>query len=179
MARGQRSIYRDDFELLHEGMKRMATVQHWILIERPAELDPEAPPAPKLVTLETLGLAHLRPIPEPPEVMACETCVHRANATGDGPCVDCDLTFDGAESNYCAESDRPVRIDFVDDEPVEHDLSTAEELETFAAESAELDSSSAEAFEAAGFAAPGDDDEDDDDGSEAGEGNDSDTDSET
>lgn len=104
-------IYSDDFELLHEGMHRFAVVHRWTVIERPTEADPEAPPDPKLVTLETLGLGRLRPIPEPPEVMACETCIHRANATGDGPCVDCDLTFDGPESNYSAEGDSQAVLD--------------------------------------------------------------------
>ncbi|MFA5053733.1 MAG: hypothetical protein WC565_06730, partial [Parcubacteria group bacterium] len=98
MPIGHRRMYSDDFELLHEGMKRVARCFKWTIIERPTEVDPEAPPDPRIVTLEKLGLERLRPVPEPPEVMACETCVNRTNAPGDGPCVNCDLTFDGPES---------------------------------------------------------------------------------
>jgi len=124
-----RRIYRDDFELLHEGMQRCAKVHGWDIIERPPEVDPEAPPDPRILTLEKLGLERLRPVPEPPEVMACETCVNRSNATGDGPCLACDLTFDGPESNYCAESDTPVVLNADDGE-------ADQGLDAFAAQSA-------------------------------------------
>jgi len=65
MSLRQRRIYADDFELLHEGMKRLAKVNHWEVIDRPLEPAEEVPPDPRLVTLESLGLAHLRPVPEP------------------------------------------------------------------------------------------------------------------
>ena len=105
-----RSIYREDFELLHEGMQRMARVQRWQIIERPTEPDLDASPPPNLVTLESLGLGRLRPPPPEPEPpMACESCVNRNNPPGDGPCVNCDLTIDGPDSAYCAESDEPIK----------------------------------------------------------------------
>jgi len=122
-----RRIYQDDFDLLHEGMRRCAKLYRWEIIARPSEADPDAPPDSRIVTLEQLGLGHLRPVPEPPEVMACETCVNRTNAPGDGPCVNCDLTFDGPESNYCAEADSPVVLDAGEAE---------QELDAFAAQSA-------------------------------------------
>lgn len=157
-----RRIYRDDFDLLHEGMKRCAKVHGWELIERPTEVDPDAPLDPRIVTLEQLGLQRLRPVPEPPEVMACETCVNRSNAPGDGPCVNCDLTFDGPESNYCAESDAPVVLSADDGE-------ADQDLDTFAAQSA------------AGLPMSGtdeDEDEDDED-DEDDEAADTDTDTDT
>lgn len=100
-----RRIYRDEFELLHPGMQRFAGVHEWEVIERPTEVDPDEPPDPKLITLEVLGLERLRPIVESPETMACETCANRNNPAGSGPCVNCDLTVDGPDSNYVAETD--------------------------------------------------------------------------
>ncbi len=103
-----RRIYRDDYDLLHEGMQRFAAAKDWQVIERPAEPNPDEPPDPKLVTLEMLGLERLRPVPQPPEVMACETCANRHNPPGSGPCVNCDLTVDGPDSNYTAETDEAL-----------------------------------------------------------------------
>jgi hypothetical protein len=62
--------------------------------------------------------------------MACETCVNRTNAPGDGPCVNCDLTFDGPESSYLAEADAPVVLNAGDVDGAD------EELDAFAAQSA-------------------------------------------
>jgi len=103
-----RRIYRDEFELLHPGMQRFAGVREWEVIERPTEATPDEPPDPQLVTLETLGLGRLRPIVEVPETMACETCSNRNNPAGSGPCVNCDLTIDGLDSNYSAEVDESL-----------------------------------------------------------------------
>ena len=145
MLGGQRHIYADDFELLHQGMQRLARQFKWTIIERPSEVDPEALPDPRIVTLEKLGLERLRPVPEPPappEVMACETCVNRTNATGDGPCLACDLTFDGPQSNYCAESDEPLapevanNLAALDDGDRQGSATEGEDLDTFAARSA-------------------------------------------
>jgi hypothetical protein len=102
-----RRIYRDDYDLLHEGMQRLAAAREWEIIERPNEAEP-GPPDPRLVTLADLGLERLRPIVEPVETMACETCANRNNPAGSGPCVNCDLTVDGPESNYSAETDEPL-----------------------------------------------------------------------
>lgn len=116
-----RRIYRDEYELLHDGMKRIAAARDWEVIERPTEVDPEQPPDPRLITLEHLGLERLRPVVEPPELaeadesMACETCMNRHNPPGDGPCVDCDLTIDGPQSNYVAEGDHVIDVEDVVD----------------------------------------------------------------
>lgn len=48
--------------------------------------------------------------------MACETCANRHNPPGSGPCVSCDLTTDGDDSNYSAESDQPFKSN-EDDNP--------------------------------------------------------------
>lgn len=131
MLHGRR-IYRDDFDLLHEGMQRMGKAHSWQIIERPTEGDLDAPPLPNLVTLESLGLGRLRPPPPEPEPpMACESCVNRNNPPGDGPCVNCDLTFDGPESNYSAESNEPVKA-------------SDAELDDFAARAAADDRTNAE-----------------------------------
>jgi hypothetical protein len=105
-----RRIYRDEYDLLHEGMQRLAAAKEWQVIERPTEPNPDEPPDPRLVTLEILGLGRLRPVPEAPETMACETCVNRHNPPGSGPCVNCDLTLDGPDSNYSAEAAEPVNL---------------------------------------------------------------------
>lgn len=105
-----RRIYRDEYDLLHEGMQRFAAAKDWQVIERPVEPNPDEPPDPRLVTLEMFGLERLRPVPDPPEAMACETCVNRHNPPGSGPCVNCDLTFNGPESNYSADVDEPVNV---------------------------------------------------------------------
>jgi hypothetical protein len=180
MLGGQRHIYADDFELLHEGMQRLARQFKWTIIERPSEVDPEALPDPRIVTLEKLGLERLRPVPEPPappEVMACETCVHRNNATGDGPCRDCDLTFDGPESSYLAEADAPVVLNAGEGGEADQDL------DAFAAQSAAglpmsgTDEGAPRATEAIEDDEDEDDeDEDDEDEDEAAE---TDTDTET
>lgn len=109
-----RKIYRDDFELLHDGAKRVGKILEWEVIERPAE---PTEPDPQVVTLEELGLGRLRPvIPEvvQEERIICETCINRHNPPGSGPCGTCDLTEDGEASNYCAEADAP--LDDEDDE---------------------------------------------------------------
>ncbi len=66
-------IYRDDFDLLHDGMVRLATAEGWQVIERPAEGEEPPEKVPGLVTLESLGLARLRPVPEPVEDLDDET----------------------------------------------------------------------------------------------------------
>jgi len=178
MLLGKRQIYADDFELLHEGMRRLVNAYKWEVIERPTEVALDAPPNPSVVTLEELGLGRLRPVPEPPEVMACETCVNRTNAPGDGPCVNCDLTFDGPESNYVAETDAPVVLN-ADDGEVD------QELDAFAAQSAAglpmsgTDEGAPSATEAIEDDEDDEDEDDEDEGEGEGEDEAADTDTET
>lgn len=99
-----RSIYRDDFECLHEGAQRMAKTLEWQIIERPTEGEPD----PRVITLEHLGLERLRPVAAAlvapiEEQLICETCINRHNPPGAGPCAACDVTTDGEASHYCAE----------------------------------------------------------------------------
>jgi hypothetical protein len=101
----RRTIYRDEYESLHTGMRRFAAAKSWQIVERPATLAPNEAPDPNLVTLDMLGLERLRLPEEQAETMACETCVNRHNAPGSRVCSDCDLTFDGPASNYAAEPD--------------------------------------------------------------------------
>ncbi len=127
-----RCIYRDDFDLLHNGAKRLANRFAWQIVERPAEGE-ETPP--NLVTLEDIGLGRLRPIVEEEptavsevlkadgdEGLICETCVNRHNPPGSGPCGKCDLTVDGEASEYRPEPTEEETLD----EPEE----TLDETET-------------------------------------------------
>lgn len=41
--------------------------------------------------------------------VACDTCANRNNPPGQGPCVSCDMTLAGPESNYCREADPPIK----------------------------------------------------------------------
>jgi hypothetical protein len=123
-----RRIYQDDFDLLHEGVRRMAKHFNWEVIERPVEGDEQAE---NVITLEELGLHRLRPLPVEPEPesptvddeptavsevlpgvdddsLICETCVNRHNAPGSGPCGTCDLTLDGQASEYRPEPEETL-----------------------------------------------------------------------
>lgn len=125
-----RRIYRDDFELLHEGGQRMAKAFNWEVIDRPTEPTDDDP---SIVTLESLGLERMRPVP--PELVQeerilCETCINRHNPPGSGPCGSCDLTTDGEASNYCAESDPAFEGLESDDEDDEDDEDETEGPQT-------------------------------------------------
>lgn len=127
-----RPIYRDEYDLLHEGARRMAQHFNWEVVERPVEGE-EAPP--NILTLEDLGLGRLRPIVEEEptavsevlkadddESLICETCLNRHNPPGSGPCGTCDLTADGEASEYRPEPTEEETLD----EPEE----TLDETET-------------------------------------------------
>lgn len=106
-------IYLDEYDQLHDGMKRMAASFNWEVIERPTDVSETDAIDPRLVTLESLGLAPR--IAEELAPLVCETCANRNNPTGDGPCVSCDLTVDGPASNYSAEADELLSSSELDD----------------------------------------------------------------
>jgi hypothetical protein len=64
MRAHNRRIYRDDLAIVPLGVQRVAARYRWDVVDRPAEGDVTT--APSLVTLEELGLEHLRPEPADP-----------------------------------------------------------------------------------------------------------------
>lgn len=114
----KRVISREHYERAHQGIKNWAKRFQWSIEENPDPTDP------KLLTLEMLALEKPAESTETelPVVRdyegACGTCANRHNAPGDGPCAKCDLTIDGPNSNYSAESDAPYEDDDEDDDTV-------------------------------------------------------------
>jgi hypothetical protein len=57
-------IYRDDLALLSPGMRILARRCGWTVVDRPTDTNADSSVAdPSLITLESLGLGRLRPVP--------------------------------------------------------------------------------------------------------------------